>query len=225
MMMNSVIPLKFPRLITLFLAWTWSLISLAIGINAFVKSNRDKNRIKDEIPAPTEVTINTNDIFQSGAVVTTISALILVLTTVYIGLMVVDANARSGISTRSLPLQYITLAFLAVWLFATEIPVSLFVSTRSAKVSASIDGITIPDNLLKRIERALGATTAYKNFSYLKLLAILPWFAFIFTLAAAVVAFLASSRARGRSKGATPVSSTEANKEAKPLPAEPTPAA
>ncbi|KAJ6551136.1 hypothetical protein B0H19DRAFT_995614 [Mycena capillaripes] len=221
--MNTLLPLKFPRLITLFLAWAWSLISLAIGINAFVKSNKDKNGIKDEVPAPTTISIDTNDVFQAGAVVTTISVLILVLSTLYIGLMVVDANARSGISTRTLPLQYLSLGFLAVWLFATEIPVSLFVSTRSAKVSASIDGIMLPNNVIKTVERALHAKTRYKDFSYLKLLAILPWFTFIFTVAAALVAFLASSRARRNASSKTaPASNTV---EQKPLPTEPASAA
>ncbi|KAF7377438.1 hypothetical protein MSAN_00165500 [Mycena sanguinolenta] len=209
--MNSVLPLKFPRLITLFLAWAWSLISFSIGVNAFVKSKQDKNQIVDKIPFPTNISINTNDITQAGAVVTTISVLILILTTLYIALMVIDANARSGISTRTLRLQYISLSFLAIALFATEIPVSLFVSTRSAKVSASVDGFNLSDGTLKTIERALGAQTAYKDFSYLKLLAILPWFTFIFTLAAAIVSFLASSDSR----------STSRRKGSKPLPDEP----
>ncbi|KAJ7779162.1 hypothetical protein B0H16DRAFT_1878730 [Mycena metata] len=193
--MNDAIPLKFPRLISLFLAWAWSLISLAVGINAFVKSNRDKSRILSEVSSLATISINTNDIFQAGVVVTVISAVIMVLCIIYIGLLVVDANARSGISTRTLPLQYFSLGFFAIWLFATEIPVSLFVSTRSAKVSAAIDGLSLPNNVIKGIERALGTKIAYKDFSYLKLIAILPWFAFLFTVCAAVVSFLASSRA------------------------------
>ncbi|KAJ7866937.1 hypothetical protein B0H14DRAFT_2731953 [Mycena olivaceomarginata] len=192
--MNDTIPLKFPRLIALFLAWAWSLISLAICINAFVKSKRDEKDIQSEAPPPAEVSINTNDVTQAGAVVATISALILILTTLFIGIMIIDANSRSGISTRTLPLQYISLGFLAVWLFATEIPLSHFIATRSARVVASINGIQLPSDALGVIERALGVSTAYKDFSYLKLLAILPWFAFLFTLVAAIVTFLASRR-------------------------------
>ncbi|KAJ7149146.1 hypothetical protein C8R46DRAFT_1009784 [Mycena filopes] len=193
--MNDGIPLKFPRLISLFLAWAWSLISLAIGINAFVKSNRDKKRIVSEVPPPTIISLNTDDVFRAGVVVTVVSAVIMVLCTLFIGLLVVDANKRSGISTRTLPLQYLSLAFFAVWLFATQIPVSVFVSKRSVKVSAMINGLNLPNGVIKTIERALGTNTAYKDFSYLKLLAIIPWFALIFTVAAAVVSFLASSRA------------------------------
>ncbi|KAJ7677858.1 hypothetical protein DFH06DRAFT_1465719 [Mycena polygramma] len=44
-MSSSAILLKVPRLLTLFLAWARSLISLAIG-----KSNRDINRVKTQVP-------------------------------------------------------------------------------------------------------------------------------------------------------------------------------
>ncbi|KAJ7097546.1 hypothetical protein C8R44DRAFT_811608 [Mycena epipterygia] len=207
MMTNSIIPLKFPRLITLCLAWAWALISLAIGINAFVKSNRDKNSIKNEVPPPTTVSIDTNDVFQSGVVVTTVSAVILVLCTLYIGLLLVDSSRRTGVSTRTLVVQYATLGFFALWLFAAQIPVTVFVATRSVKVAASIDGLPLPSSIVNTIERALGAKTKYSSYDYLKLLAILPWFAFLFTVVAAVVAFMASSHARRHAK-AEPVSST-----------------
>ncbi|KAJ7220723.1 hypothetical protein GGX14DRAFT_431874 [Mycena pura] len=220
MMMNSVIPLKFPRLLSLLFAWAWALISLAIGISAFVKSNRDKNRLRSEVPRPATVFLDTNDVFHSGVVVTAVSGVIMVLCMLYIGLLIVDANARSGISSRTLPLQYITLGFLAAWLFATQIPVSLFVATRSVKVAASIDGINVPNGILKTIERALGAKTAYKDYDYLQLLAILPWFAFLFTAVAAVVGFLASSSHFRSTYKATPIANTT-----KELPSQPSSAA
>ncbi|KAJ7176845.1 hypothetical protein C8R46DRAFT_1346783 [Mycena filopes] len=214
--MNDAIPLKFPRLISLFLAWAWSLISLAIGINAFVKSNRDKKRIVSEVPPPTIISLNTNDVFRAGVVVTVVSAVIMVLCTLFIGLLVVDANKRSGISTRTLPLQYLSLAFFAVWLFATQIPVSVFVSQRSVKVSAMINGLNLPNGVIKTIERALGTNIAYKDFSYLKLLAIIPWFALIFTVAAAVVSFLASSRAGNGNNSRAEVKAGAVSGEPKP---------
>jgi hypothetical protein len=161
--------------------------------------------------------------------------------------MVVDSNARSGISTRTLPLQYLSLAFLAVWLFATQIPLSLFVSTRSVQVSAFINGIKISDGFVKTVERALGTKTRYKDYDYralrlpllpfsfknhsvfnpctVNLLAILPWFAFLFTLAAAVVSFLASSHARRGKSGYKSKAAAAVNTESKSLPAAPTSAA
>ncbi|KAJ7699224.1 hypothetical protein B0H17DRAFT_1049224 [Mycena rosella] len=193
-MANSGISLRLPRLITLSLAWAWAVISLGIEINAFVKSNRDKKAIRNEVPPPTTVSVNTNDVFQSGAVVTTVSAVILVLCTLYIGLLLLDNRRGSGLSTRTLAVQYLSLGFFAIWLFATQIAVSHFVATRSVKVDAFLGGVKLPDNVVGVIERALGAKTKYSSYSYLKLLAILPWFTFLFTLIAAVVAFMASRR-------------------------------
>ncbi|KAJ7444591.1 hypothetical protein B0H11DRAFT_1880580 [Mycena galericulata] len=196
MLMSSVIPLKFPRLTTLFLAWAWAIISFGVEINAFVKSNRDKNNIKNSVPSPTVITLNTNDVFHAGIVVTVVSALIALLCTLYLALLLVDSSRRSGISTRTLSLQYLTLGFLAIWLLAAQIPVTLFYATRSVQVSASIGGIQVGSSIVKTIENALGAKTAYKDYDYLKLIAILPWFAFLFTLLAAIVSFLASTHAR-----------------------------
>ncbi|KAJ7677873.1 hypothetical protein DFH06DRAFT_1465722 [Mycena polygramma] len=140
-MSSTAIPLKFPRLLTLFLAWAWSLISLAIGMNKRLR------------PA--------NDVFAAGGVVTVISALILLLSTLYLALLLLDHrrgrttqpsstspfSTRPSISTRTLTVQYATLGFLAVWLFATQIPVSMFVAQRSARVSASINGVPLPGNV------------------------------------------------------------------------------
>lgn len=185
------------------------------------------------------------DVFQSGVVVTTVSAVILVLCTLYIGLLLADSSRRTGVSTRTLVVQYATLGFFALWLFATQIPLTVFVTTRSIKVTAFIDGLPLPNNIVNTIERALGAKTKYSSYDYrasyirplkphtliscstVKLLAILPWFAFLFTLVAAVVAFMASSHARRHAK-AEPVSSTGkelpligANKELPPNPETP----
>ncbi|KAJ7677853.1 hypothetical protein DFH06DRAFT_561709 [Mycena polygramma] len=230
-MSSSAVPLKFPRLLTLFLAWAWSLISLAIGINAFVKSNRDKNRIKAQVPPPTDISINTSDVFAAGVVVTVISALILLLTTLYLAFLLLDHrrgrttqpsstsgfSTRPSTSTRTLTIQYATLGFLAVSLFATQVAVSVFVAKRSARVGASINGVPLPANVLKTVERALNAKTRYRDFGYLKLLAILPWFTFLFTVIAAVTAFLAARRARAH---ATPATVDPAVDNRKTVPAE-----
>ncbi|KAF8186074.1 hypothetical protein K438DRAFT_1973449 [Mycena galopus ATCC 62051] len=216
--MKGVVPLKFPRLISLFLAWAWSLISIAMGINAFVQANKKKNDIRSQVPAyiPTSfldaliaISINTNDIVHASVVAAAVAALILVLTTIYIALMVVDSNGRSGISTRTLSVQYISLGFLALALFATEIPETLFVFERSAKVSVSIGGFSIPSNILSIVEQALGAQTAYKSFSSLKLFAILSWVTVFFTFVAAIVSFLASRNARRNTSRGPPLSSAE----------------
>ncbi|KAJ6516923.1 hypothetical protein C8R47DRAFT_1000910 [Mycena vitilis] len=233
-MSSSAVPLKFPRLLTLFLAWAWSIIAFAIGINAFVKSNKDKNRIKDQVPPPTDISINTSDVFAAGVVVTVISGLIFLLTTFYLAFLLLDHrrgrttspsstsgfSARPSVSTRTLPVQYATLGFLAVWLFATQVAVTVFVAKRSARVGASINGVPLPASVLQTVERALGAKTRYRDFDYLKLLAILPWFTFLFTLLAAITAFLAARRARSHAAPPTTTTDPMVDNKHKAVPAE-----
>ncbi|KAJ7671996.1 hypothetical protein B0H17DRAFT_1335341 [Mycena rosella] len=194
MSINSVIPLRFSRLVTLFLAWEWAVVSLAVEINAFVKSKKAKDAIMKIIPAQTTISFDSSDVFQSSAVVTTVSALILVLCTVYFIILLVDIKSRSGVSTRTLTLQYLSLAICVIVLFATQVAVSIFVSTRSVKVSASVDGLALPDSVVQTVERELGVSTEYSSFEYLVLIAVLPWFTFLFTLIAVIVTFIASRR-------------------------------
>ncbi|KAJ7054178.1 hypothetical protein C8F01DRAFT_497987 [Mycena amicta] len=216
--LNGSIPLKLPRLISLSLAWAWALISLAAEINAFVKQNKDRTRVRSEVPEPTQVTINTNDLFAAGAVVTAVCGIIMALCFAFIALIAIDANTRSGISTRTLPIQFISLGFLSTWLFATQIAVSDFVARRSVKVSATIDGFKVPNGIVKTIEQAFGEKTAYKDFEYLRLLAVLPWFAFIFTVISAIISFLAVSRRRIGSRPAKPAPGPNTSKELPPDP-------
>ncbi|KAJ7267185.1 hypothetical protein C8J57DRAFT_1326933 [Mycena rebaudengoi] len=207
MMMNSVIPLKFPRLVFLFLAFAWALVSFAVGINAFIKSNAQQDRIKSQVPRPTSVSIDINNVLQSGGVSTGISAVIAALCFVYMVLLFLDNSRPSGISTHTLRLQYISLAVLAIGLLAVQIPLTVFTATRSAQVAAFIDGIKLPNTVVKVVEKAIGVKTAYKDFDYLTLLAILPWFAILFTTIAAIVTFMASSHARSAALG-SPVASS-----------------
>nr|GAT60637.1 predicted protein [Mycena chlorophos] len=190
------IPLHVSRIVSLFFAWALALVSLAAGINAFVKQNEEKERVSKELPSGTQLTLGADDLLAAGAVVAAVSALIMVISFVFLIVIVLDGagKTRSSLSTRTLPMQFGSLAFLAVWLFATEVAVTDFVATRSVKVSATLDGIPVPDSIIRLIERALDEKTAYKDFGFLKLLAILPWFAFLSTAVAAVVAFIALRR-------------------------------
>ncbi|KAJ7621407.1 hypothetical protein FB45DRAFT_140732 [Roridomyces roridus] len=196
----AVTPSKTIRLIALFLAWAWAVVSLGIEINAFVKSHKDKRDIEDLVPSPTTVSINTNDVFRSGAVVTAGCATVIALCTLFIILLIFDrpsslsASGRPSMATRTLPLQYLSLGFFSLWIFSAQVPVTVFVAQRSPKIVASLAGITIPASVVKTIESSLGVRTRYKDYHYLILVAVLPWFTFLFTLIAAVVSYLASTR-------------------------------
>ncbi|KAJ7100802.1 hypothetical protein B0H15DRAFT_770032 [Mycena belliarum] len=194
-MSRNFIPLKFLRLVTLFLAWAWGITTLGAGINAFVKSKRDTDSIRGLVRPPITVSIGTKDVFQSGFVVTAVCAIIAALCALFIGLLLLDISCRSTVSTRTLTVQYLSLGFLALWLFATQIAVTDFVATRSVKADAFVFGVQVPDRLVKRIIAGLGLKTAYRSYDYLKLIAILPWFTLLFSVIAAVVTFMASARA------------------------------
>jgi hypothetical protein len=150
------------------------------------------------------------DVFSSGVVVTTVSALIAVICTLTI-IHIVFFPASSRIDR----IHGIMLAFCAVWLFVTMIPFTAFVANRSADVTATLNGVALPSSLIDRAERTLGVTRVYKDISYctvfwsfeyqsgflivffplVRLVAILPWFTVLFTAIAAGVLFTASSRA------------------------------
>ncbi|KAJ6601926.1 hypothetical protein DFH09DRAFT_501049 [Mycena vulgaris] len=205
-MTNNDIPLRFSRLIALFFAWEWAVVALSIVINSFVKARQDKDNILDALPASITVSINTNDVFQARIMVTIVSALLFVSCTIFIVFLIIDSSLRSGISIRALTWEYSTLAFFAVWLFAVQVAVTAFVASRSTQVTAFIDGIEVPDRLLKEAERAAGVVTAYRDIDYFRLVAILPWFTFLFTVVAAAVSFTAAMKARKSSGVATRVS-------------------
>jgi len=187
---HDSVPLKIPRLISLSLAFAFSVIAMSMGLNALVKSNQQKSAIRKVLPAGTSASVNDNDVFRSGAVITAVSALIAVLSFIYILMLLLSRR----LSNRLLPFEWISLAFCAVWLFATQIPFTHFFATRSAQVHAFVGTVELPSSIVQTLQNQLGFTNVYKDISYLRLLAILPWFAFLFTAVAAGVSFVASRR-------------------------------
>ncbi|KAF9443643.1 hypothetical protein P691DRAFT_679154 [Macrolepiota fuliginosa MF-IS2] len=193
MFRSNDVPLWTARVATLAMAWAWSIISFAAGINAVVKSNQDKAKIKDFAPRGTQVDINVNDVFRTGAIISAVSIVIFVLTSLY--LILLFFRPTSFTRSRIVTAQGSLLAFFAVWLFATLVAYTHFFRTHSAIVNASINGLPLPDTLIRGVEKELGVTPVYKNIAYLRLVAILPWFNLLFTISAAVVLFMAASRA------------------------------
>ncbi|GAV98688.1 hypothetical protein F5879DRAFT_970724 [Lentinula edodes] len=200
---DNVVPLKLHRLLSLFMAFSFAVISGSVGLNSLVKSNQQTSTVKKLLPAGTSLVVDDNDVFHSGVVITTISALIALLTLIYILLLLLSHrmtknNRFTRLSNQLLPFEWMSLAFCAVWLFATQVPFTHFFATRSAQVTAFAGNVQIPPGLVQIVENQLGFTTVYRRIHYLRLLAILPWFAFLFTSIAAVVSFLASRRRPAR---------------------------
>ncbi|KAF8628289.1 hypothetical protein AX17_005993 [Amanita inopinata Kibby_2008] len=184
------IPFRLACVVTLILACTWGLIAMGVGLNALVKSNQMKGRVKRIVPPPTIIVINDNDIFHSGIAATMVLALITLLCAVFILF-----HLRAPLSSMPLRAQAFLLAFCAAWLFAALVSYTHYYETRSAIISAFIGGTPLPEIAIQAVQRSLGLTSRYRDFWFLRLFAILPWFTFLLTLAASVVLFMAASRA------------------------------
>jgi len=190
--MSSSAPYRLARLSSLFLSFAFGVVGFGIGLNALVKSNDDKNRLRHSVPPGTNVNINTSDVFASGVVVTVASGLIALFS--FFSFPSVLLSSRSFTSSRILSAQSAILAFLSIFLFSALIPFTDFVANRQAKVTAFIGTIPVPDAVIRSIEASLGASPIYKDIGYLKNTAILPWFAFLFGVTSATLTFLAARR-------------------------------
>jgi len=190
-MSSSAGPLKTARLVTLGLSWVFAVIAACVGLNALIKSNQEKTKLK-KLGAPAVVDIDTSDIFNVGVVATSASLLISVLVGNFVGGMVIPATR--ALAARTLRLQAIILTLACVFLFGAMIPYMVFFVNRQASVKAFVNGVRLPDSIVKGVEASSGSTRVYKDIFYLKLVAILPWFSLFFSLIAAGTLFAASSR-------------------------------
>ncbi|KAI5995931.1 hypothetical protein EDD15DRAFT_2164430 [Pisolithus albus] len=192
-MSPSAQPLRLQRLGALFLSFAFAVVGLGVSINARVKANQAVNEVKHSIsltrPDRLDISLPTLlDISDVGSVVLAGCALQVVLSALFI-VFVFFPRRTTALFLR---IQGWSLYFCGVWLLATLIPFDVFYATRQAQVSATLDGISVPAAEIQSIEQALGLSPYYKDASYLKLVAILPWFALLFAVIAGFVLQLAA---------------------------------
>ncbi|KAA1472763.1 hypothetical protein DENSPDRAFT_851136 [Dentipellis sp. KUC8613] len=168
------------RLIALSLSFAFGVIGGSVGLNGLIKGNQSKSHLRRIVPPGVTVDINTNDVFRSGVVVTTIGALIAVLS-------LIALLATFAAPTRLARPQGFFLAFCALWLFATIIPFDVFFANNSAKVKAFLNGVQLPPQAVQAVQGQLGVSSRYKDMHYLRLVAIIPWFTILFAAIAAGV--------------------------------------
>ncbi|KAF5390970.1 hypothetical protein D9757_004074 [Collybiopsis confluens] len=48
---SASVPLKFPRLASLFMAFAWAVIAGSVGLNALIKSNQQQSAVRKILPA------------------------------------------------------------------------------------------------------------------------------------------------------------------------------
>ncbi|EGN94480.1 hypothetical protein SERLA73DRAFT_188405 [Serpula lacrymans var. lacrymans S7.3] len=206
--------LRTARLASLFVAFAFGVIGGSVGLNALIKSNQENSYIQKTISTlraqlgDVNVYLNTNDVFHTGVVITTVCALIAVLTFVYLLFTFCSITNRP----LGLRLQAFSLIFCAVWLFATLIPFDVYFANHSAQVTATLGGTQVPQSLIQLLENELGVSAVYKHIYYLRLLAVLPWFAFLFSLVAAGVLLVASGHARTTDYGNAASTASESEK-------------
>ncbi|KAI0366031.1 hypothetical protein BV20DRAFT_698427 [Pilatotrama ljubarskyi] len=198
-MLAANVPYRIARLASLFLTFAFGVIGFAMGINALVKSNNQKDLVKREAPLGAQVDVNTDDIFDVGCVVTAVCAALAVVSLASLALLLFARSTTASnvpLSTRTLPIQALLLSFLTIWLFASLVPMTDFVANREAKVTATLGGVQLQPSVIKAVEQSLGVTSVYHEIDYLRLAVILPWIAFLFAAISSALSLAAARRAR-----------------------------
>ncbi|CAE6526248.1 unnamed protein product [Rhizoctonia solani] len=205
--MRSSLPLRTPRLFLLSLTWALSVVGAAAGLNAIVKRNDQVASIKQAVAAlRITVSVNTNDILRSGIVLAVGCLLLAIVTSIFIGLLVLDSLKPPGtnpISTRTLGAQTGLLAFLTIWIFACLVAVTKFAANGSAAVAAYLGGAKVPDSLVHATETQLGFSRVYWDQLYVRILTVAPWVTFLFALISTIVSFVASRKRTAEGSGWT----------------------
>ncbi|KAI0683271.1 hypothetical protein BC835DRAFT_1216869, partial [Cytidiella melzeri] len=172
-------------LTSLLLLLAFGIIGMGVGINALVKFHDQQHDLTKAAPAGSTVTVNANDVLDSGYNVTVVCGVLALLAAL---------SLIPALAARFLRIVSFLIGFFTLWLFASLVAFTHFFATRSAKVTATLDGVPIPSSLVQTIVASLGATTQYKHIHYLRLSAILPWFTFLFGLTSAVLALIGSRK-------------------------------
>ncbi|PVF95237.1 hypothetical protein CPB86DRAFT_688824, partial [Serendipita vermifera] len=168
------LPLKFPRLVTLSLANAFGVIGGSVGLNSIIKRNQAVALIKHEVaPLGIKLTVDTWDLLRSGVVLAVGCTILGVVTSAWLSLLFLDifkskkssnitfASSKLPISTRTLSWQWMSLAFMTVWILACDIPVIYIAVNNSAKTIAYLGSTQLPHSVVEARERTLGVNPAY----------------------------------------------------------------
>jgi hypothetical protein len=163
-------PHKAARLVCLFLAFAFAVVGGSVGLNALIKSNQEQTRLRHALPPGATLNVNLNGIYQTGVVLTTVCALIALLTLIYF-ILSLARPAKCWLA-----FQAWTLGFCAVWLFPVMIAYDNFVRTRSAGLSVTVGGVLWPFSTIQGVENRLGVTNVYRHVYYRAWPFLFPYF-------------------------------------------------
>ncbi|KAJ8454556.1 hypothetical protein ONZ45_g19258 [Pleurotus djamor] len=198
-MSSSSVPLRIPRIAALSLTFALSVIASSAGLNSLIKSRQSQSSLASKVPPPTVIEIDISDVRRTGIIATVVCLLSALLSFAFIVIIALPLNYRSTstpLSTRTLRLQWLLLAFLAVFLFAVQVPFTLFFATRSASIRAFVGNLELPQSVIQTVQSQLGVSSVYKDIDYLRLTAVFPWLAFGSLLVSIAVTIAAIYRAR-----------------------------
>jgi len=170
-----------------------AVVSMIAGIYALFDLIQEVSDIEQQVAPPTVVSINVNDICNLGFITTTLSGSIAIFCPVFILLMSLARRPRRVKPSLFISrVPFLVLGGYALWLFTAQAGLTHIFRTRSALVYA--DGVELPDSVVQTIVEPLGVDNEYRHIGYLLPAVILPWFTVLFTVIAAIVAFLASGQ-------------------------------
>ncbi|KAI0292026.1 hypothetical protein BC826DRAFT_1105740 [Russula brevipes] len=188
--MSTVSPLRNQRLLALALSAAWFTISGSIGLNALIKSNQTQTRFRKEAPAGVTLEFHVNDLYQPGVVLTSVCTILAVLSAIFFLVTLVWPKRATG----SLKIQAGIFTFFSVWLFATQIPYTVFVATHRAKIDAFLGGVQLPAQTVQGALAAAGESDKYSKLHPAVLLAIFPWISLVFVTILILVLLAAARR-------------------------------
>jgi ABC-type dipeptide/oligopeptide/nickel transport system permease component len=200
--MTATLPLKNARLVSLTLAWCLGVIGGSVGINSIVKRNQQVADLKRTV-YPIRLWVNTFDLINSGIVLAVGCGVLSVVCSIWIGLILLDSrkrtidgsHPRTPLSTRLLKFEWMSLAFMDIWIFACVIPVTYIGRTGSAHVRAFLNGNELPAAVVAATQSRLGVKSDYWHNYSVKLQVIPPWFTLLFGVIAAAISFTAARKA------------------------------
>ncbi|KAF8870405.1 hypothetical protein CPB84DRAFT_1968126 [Gymnopilus junonius] len=145
---------------------------------------QDKHIVATAVPGPGAVVkINIQDVFIPGIFITIFSFLIAFFTLLFLILTVLCPASFC----RTFALQGSILLLLALCLLVNLIVETIFIARRSAKVTASVGQVPVPQSVIEGVEQ-----------SGVKDAVILTWITFLFTIIASVILYIAASRVSAR---------------------------
>ncbi|KAF4584919.1 hypothetical protein EYR40_001745 [Pleurotus pulmonarius] len=186
-MSSSSVPLRVPRLISLSLTWAFAVMASGAGLNSLIKSDQSQDSLKSKVPPPAVVTIDISgtrlilrssltrlsdarvDVRTTGIIATVACLLTAILTSAFVFFLLFPikfGSTSTPLSTRTLRLQWISLAFCALFLFSVQVPFTHYFATRAAVVRAFVGNVELPHSVIQTVEAQLGATSIYREIDY-----------------------------------------------------------